>query len=103
MRNEKGVLFLYLMQVEREKNKIVILECYRDQAAYEAHIQTPHFLKCKSGTLEMVKSLELIDTHPLLPELVLTESRKLPAVESRTEVKKVITIEEHFTLPAIRA
>ena len=75
MRNEKGVLFLYPMQVEREKNKIVILEYYRDQAAYEAHIQTPHFLKYKSGTLEMVKSLELIDTHPLLPKLVLTESR----------------------------
>lgn len=59
MRNEKGVLFLYPMQVEREKNKILILEGYRDQAAYQAHIQTPHFLKYKSGTLQMVKSLEV--------------------------------------------
>ena len=103
MRNEKGVLFLYPMQVEREKNKILILEGYRDQAAYQAHIQTPHFLKYKSGTLQMVKSLELIDTHPLLPELFRAESKKLPAVESGSGVKKVITIEEYFTLPAIRA
>lgn len=103
MRNEKGVLFLYPMQVEREKNKILILEGYRDQAAYQAHIQTPHFLKYKSETLLMVKSLELIDTHPLLPELFRAESKKLPAVESGSGVKKVITIEEYFTLPAIRA
>ena len=103
MRNEKGVLFLYPMQVEREKNKILILGGCRDQAAYQVHIQTPHFLKYKSGTLQMVKSLELIDAHPLLPKFFLGESKKLPAVENGTGVKKIITIEEYFTLPAIRA
>ncbi len=103
VRNEKGVLFLYPMQVEREKNKILILGGCRDQAAYQVHIQTPHFLKYKSGTLQMVKSLELIDAHPLLPKFFLGESKKLPAVENGTGVKKIITIEEYFTLPAIRA
>ena len=100
VRNEKGVLFLYPMQVEHEKNKILILGGCRDQAAYQVHIQTPHFLKYKSGTLQMVKSLELIDAHPLLPKFFLGESKKLPAVENGTGV---ITIEEHFILPAIRA
>jgi hypothetical protein len=42
---------------------------YADTAAYQFHIQTPHFLKYKNGTLDMVMELELIDTDPLIPEL----------------------------------
>lgn len=44
-----------------------ILEIYADEAAYKAHLQTPHFLKYKNGTKEMVKSLELIEVTPLIP------------------------------------
>lgn len=37
-----------------------------DHQAYEAHIQTPHFRKYKDGTADMVRSLKLIDTMPLV-------------------------------------
>ncbi len=31
-------------------------------AAYEAHIKSPHFLKYKTSTEKMVRSLRLVDT-----------------------------------------
>lgn len=37
---------------------------YADQAAHEAHLSTPHLLKYKTGTAEMVRSLEMIETGP---------------------------------------
>lgn len=36
-------------------------------AAYQSHIQTPHFKKYKEGTAKMVRSLKLIDVNPLVP------------------------------------
>ena len=42
---------------------------YRDEQAYRDHIKGPHFLKYKSGTLHMVKDLELVDVVPLTPDL----------------------------------
>ena len=46
---------------------ITILEIYASEDAYEAHLQMPHFIKYKTGTKDMVKSLELIETIPLIP------------------------------------
>ena len=37
-----------------------------DQQAYQAHIQTAHFRTYKEGTADMVRSLKLIDTIPLV-------------------------------------
>ena len=48
---------------------MIILEIYVDRAAYESHLQTPHFRKYKQGTLSMVKELELVDVKPLMPRL----------------------------------
>ena len=48
---------------------ITILEIYADTTAYKAHLQTPHFIKYKTGTKDMVKSLELVATVPLIPEM----------------------------------
>jgi quinol monooxygenase YgiN len=42
-----------------------IFEVYADQAAYEAHLKTPHFLKYKNGTKAMVRSLELMEVGPI--------------------------------------
>lgn len=69
MRLEPGVLTLYALSEKDHPNKITILEIYADEAAYQSHIQTPHFQKYKQGTLEMVKELELIDTKALIPGL----------------------------------
>ncbi len=62
---EPGVLTLFSMQTKEDPCKIYILEIYADQEAYQSHIQTVHFKKYKEGTLQMVKSLKLIDVNPL--------------------------------------
>lgn len=69
MRVEPGVLVLYAVSEKANPNKVTILEIYADEEAYQKHIKTPHFIKYKEGTLDMVQSLELIDATPLIPEL----------------------------------
>ena len=66
IRVEPGVLNLYAVAVKGQPAQIRIFEMYADTAAYEAHLQTPHFLKYKIGTQGMVKSLRLLETEPVL-------------------------------------
>lgn len=66
---EPGVLTLYAVAEKNNPTNITILEIYANADAYKKHIQTPHFLKYKNGTKEMVKSLELVETTPLVPEM----------------------------------
>ncbi len=49
-----------LVQQDHPK-QVRILEIYASRAAYEAHLQTPHFQHYKTATLGMVKSLKLVD------------------------------------------
>lgn len=67
VRVEPGVLTLYAVSEKNNPTHFTILEIYADSAAYRAHLQTPHFLKYKNGTKDMVKSLELVETDPLVP------------------------------------
>lgn len=64
---EPGVLTLYAVAERNNPTHITILEIYANVGAYKKHIQTPHFLKYKNGTKNMVKSLDLIETIPLIP------------------------------------
>lgn len=66
MASEPGVIALFSMQDKADPCKIYILEVYADREAYQAHLQTAHFRKYKEGTADMVKSLKLIDTNPLV-------------------------------------
>ena len=66
IRLEPGVLTLYALSVKGDPAQIRIFEMYADTAAYEAHLQTPHFKKYKTGTQGMVKSLVLVETDPIL-------------------------------------
>lgn len=66
VRLEPGVLSLNAVSVKGEPAQIRILEIYADQAAYEAHLKTTHFLKYKNGTATMVRSLTLVETDPIL-------------------------------------
>jgi quinol monooxygenase YgiN len=66
IRVEPEVLKLYAVSVKDQPSQIRILEVYRDQAAYESHLQTTHFKKYKAETQGMVKSLKLIETEPIL-------------------------------------
>ena len=69
MRLEPGVLTLYATFEKERQNRITILEIYANEEAYQSHIKTPHFLKYKQGTLDMVQELELIDSTPLIEDM----------------------------------
>jgi 4-carboxymuconolactone decarboxylase len=69
MRLEPGVRTLYAVSEKDRPANFTILEIYADRAAYEAHIKSAHFLKYKTGTKDMVKSLELIDAVPLVADM----------------------------------
>jgi 4-carboxymuconolactone decarboxylase len=75
LRVESGVLTLYAVSEKQKPTHITILEIYRDVEAYKAHIQTSHFLKYKTSTLTMVKSLELAETVPLVPEVKVNQKK----------------------------
>jgi quinol monooxygenase YgiN len=64
IRVEPEVLTLYAVSIKGQPNQIRIFEMYKDEAAYESHLQTPHFRKYKAETQGMVKSLKLIETEP---------------------------------------
>jgi quinol monooxygenase YgiN len=63
---EPGVLMLHSVAIADSPTSIRLLEVYASRSAYEAHIKSPHFLKYKTSTEKMVKSLKLVDTHPIL-------------------------------------
>jgi len=66
---EPGVLTLYAVAEKNKPTHITILEIYANEEAYKKHLLTPHFLKYKNGTKDMVKSLELVETTPLIPTM----------------------------------
>jgi quinol monooxygenase YgiN len=59
------MLTSYAMAEKENPTHITFLEIYADEDAYQAHLQTPDSLKYKSGTKEMVKSIELIKRVPI--------------------------------------
>jgi 4-carboxymuconolactone decarboxylase len=67
VRLEPGVLTLYAVSEKNKPNHITILEIYADDLAYKSHVQTPHFIKYKTGTKDMVRSLELVESIPIVP------------------------------------
>lgn len=58
---EPGVIAIFPMYVEENPTRIKVLEIYASQAAYEQHLKSPHFQKYKTATLDMVKSLKLVN------------------------------------------
>jgi quinol monooxygenase YgiN len=66
VRTEPGVLMLHAVALRDNPVQIRLLEAYADQAAYDAHLQSPHFLKYKALTAAMVVSLRLFETDPIL-------------------------------------
>jgi quinol monooxygenase YgiN len=66
VRLEPGVLMLHAVAVRDNPAHIRLLEAYADQAAYDAHLRSPHFLKYKALTSTMVLSLRLVETDPIM-------------------------------------
>ena len=82
MRLEPGVISIYPMYRKDNPSHVTILEIYASRDAYESHLKTKHFLRYKTSTLEMVKSLQLIDMEAIdaetMPEIFskLRDSKK---------------------------
>ncbi len=70
---EPGVITLNAVYDKEQPTHVTVFEVYASDSAYQAHIKTPHFLKYKTGTLKMVKSLELIDVVPIALESKMVE------------------------------
>jgi quinol monooxygenase YgiN len=60
------VLFLSALSIKGIPDKVRLIEAYANHAAYEAHLTTPHFLKYKTRTADMVRSLRLLETEPMI-------------------------------------
>ena len=66
VRLEPGVIALYAVALRDHPNHIRVFEIYASEAAYTAHLETPHFKKYKAATQDIVKSLRLFDTTPIV-------------------------------------
>src|SRR5687767_8804530 len=66
VRLEPNVYSLYAVADKNDSARITVFEVYANDAAYRSHIQTPHFLKYKTSTKDMVKSLDLSEHQPIL-------------------------------------
>ena len=76
LRLEPGVLMLNAIAIKGKPELVRIMEVYANQEAYEAHLQTPHFLKYKTKTAGMVLSLNLIDGEPIALNLLAADRNK---------------------------
>ena len=65
VRLEKGVIAIFPMFQKDNPALVRILEIYKDRQAYQSHLKTEHFLKYKTTTFQMVKSLKLVDMDAL--------------------------------------
>ena len=66
IRVEPGGLTLYAVAEKENPSHIRIFEMYADADAYKAHLESPHFKKYKATTQQMVKSLKLVETIPVM-------------------------------------
>ena len=65
VRVEPGVLAIYAVAEKEHPSKLRFFEMYADEAAFKAHIESPHFQKFRKETRDMVKSRKLIETVPV--------------------------------------
>lgn len=66
VRVEPGVLAIYAVAEAGNPSRLRFFEMYADEAAYEAHVASPHFRKYFETTKGMIVSRKLIDTVPVL-------------------------------------
>ncbi len=65
VRVEPGVLAIYSVALKEDASKLRFFEIYADEAAYQAHIASPHFRKYVEITKDMIRSRKLIETVPV--------------------------------------
>jgi quinol monooxygenase YgiN len=65
IRVEPGVLALYAVAEKGNSSMLRFFEMYADEAAYNAHRESPHFRKYVEATNHMIVSRKLIETDPV--------------------------------------
>lgn len=65
VQSEPGVLAIYAVAEKDHPSTMHFFEIYASEAAYRAHIQSPHFRKYVSTTQTMIRSRKLIETLPV--------------------------------------
>jgi quinol monooxygenase YgiN len=66
VRLEPGVLSLFSVADKENPARVMVFEMYRDVQAYRSHLATAHFRNYKTTTQDMVKSLKLRETVPIM-------------------------------------
>ena len=77
VRLEPGVISIFPMYQRDKPTEVRILEIYAGREAYESHLKTPHFQKYKTTTLNMVKSLKLVDMEAIDAETMAKIFKKM--------------------------
>ena len=57
--NEPGCLRFDIVQDTHDPDRIWLYEVYRDEAAFEAHKQTPHFIRWRDTTKDWTEETSL--------------------------------------------
>ncbi len=65
VRVEPGVLALYAVAEKDDPSRLRFFEIYADEAAYDGHLQSPHFRKYRATTEPMIRSRTLTETVPI--------------------------------------
>ena len=65
VRVEPGVLAIYAVAEKGKPTMIRFFEMYADEAAYNAHRESPHFKKYVEATKDMIVSRKLIENEPV--------------------------------------
>ena len=65
VRVEPGVLALYAVAEKDDPSRLRFFEIYADEAAYSAHLESPHFRKYRMTTEPMVRARTLTETVPI--------------------------------------
>ena len=62
---EPGCLALYAVADRDDVSHVTVFEIYRDEAAYQAHVRSAHFLHFRAVTDAMVQSRHLATAIPI--------------------------------------
>jgi len=65
VRVEPGVLAIYAVAEKDAPSRLRFFEIYASEAAYDAHLDSPHFRKYRSTTEPMIRSRVLTETVPI--------------------------------------
>ena len=64
VRDEPGVVSMYCAIDKHDPTKLYVVEVYRDQAAYQAHVESAHFKAFLGAIQGKVISRQVMETSP---------------------------------------